>query len=195
VCYRRLAIRIQFVRHAADCARGMVPTDGFVTDRKIRKPGRGYIAVRSLIRDRSDQNLARERCHRSESRSPVSGTCCVASVIYGWAVCAYTPPRRATRIVSLIGAGGWNWLALFPESQRGDWEERIVDPKLVNNTSEDVKNGAGARPLKTAKVGCTAHGGTKPAPGVRYVCRFLCGLNRSRESIRVPCRGSSAALG
>jgi 4-O-beta-D-mannosyl-D-glucose phosphorylase len=74
------------------------------------------------------------------------------------------------------GKGGGIGFALCDSLERADiGEERIIDPK-VYHTIKEVKNGAGAPPLKTAKGWLhIAHGVRNTAAGLRYVLyAFLC---------------------
>jgi 4-O-beta-D-mannosyl-D-glucose phosphorylase len=66
-------------------------------------------------------------------------------------------------------------------------EETIVDPK-VYHTVKEVKNGAGAPPLKTAKGWLhVAHGVRATAAGLRYVLyAFLCDLEDPSKVIARP---------
>jgi 4-O-beta-D-mannosyl-D-glucose phosphorylase len=76
------------------------------------------------------------------------------------------------------GKGGGIGFALCETMERAEiGEERIIDPKLYH-TVKEVKNGAGAPPLKTAKGWLhIAHGVRNTAAGLRYVMyAFLCDL-------------------
>jgi 4-O-beta-D-mannosyl-D-glucose phosphorylase len=66
-------------------------------------------------------------------------------------------------------------------------EERIVDPKLYH-TIKEVKNGAGATPIKTRQGWLHfAHGVRNTAAGLRYVVyAFLCALDEPDRVIRAP---------
>ena len=66
-------------------------------------------------------------------------------------------------------------------------EETIIDPKLYH-TIKEVKNGAGAPPLKTAKGWLhIAHGVRNTAAGLRYVLyAFLCDLADPAKVIARP---------
>jgi len=76
------------------------------------------------------------------------------------------------------GKGGGIGFALCETMEQAEiGEERIIDPKLYH-TVKEVKNGAGAPPLKTSKGWLhVAHGVRNTAAGLRYVLyAFLCDL-------------------
>ena len=86
------------------------------------------------------------------------------------------------------GKGGGIGFALCPSIERAEiGEERIIDPK-VYHTIKEVKNGAGATPLKTAKGWLhIAHGVRNTAAGLRYVVyAFLCALDDPSKVIARP---------
>jgi 4-O-beta-D-mannosyl-D-glucose phosphorylase len=86
------------------------------------------------------------------------------------------------------GKGGGIGYALCPSIERAEiGEERIVDPK-VYHTVKEVKNGAGATPLKTPKGWLhIAHGVRNTAAGLRYVLYvFLCDLADPSKVIARP---------
>jgi 4-O-beta-D-mannosyl-D-glucose phosphorylase len=86
------------------------------------------------------------------------------------------------------GKGGGIGFALCETMERAEiGEERIVDPK-VYHTVKEVKNGAGAPPLKTAKGWLhVAHGVRNTAAGLRYVLyAFLCDLEDPAKVIARP---------
>ena len=66
-------------------------------------------------------------------------------------------------------------------------EERIIEPKLYH-TIKEVKNGAGAPPLKTSQGWLhIAHGVRNTAAGLRYVLyAFLCDLYEPHSVVRSP---------
>ena len=86
------------------------------------------------------------------------------------------------------GTGGGIGLALSESIERAViGEETIVDPK-VYHTIKEVKNGAGAPPLKTAKGWLhIAHGVRNTAAGLRYVLyAFLSDLEEPSQVIARP---------
>jgi 4-O-beta-D-mannosyl-D-glucose phosphorylase len=97
----------------------------------------------------------------------------------------YTRPQD-----SFIEAGKGGGIGFaFCETMEGAWigEETIIDPKLYH-TIKEVKNGAGAPPLKTAKGWLhIAHGVRATAAGLRYVMyAFLCDLEDPAKVIARP---------
>jgi 4-O-beta-D-mannosyl-D-glucose phosphorylase len=86
------------------------------------------------------------------------------------------------------GKGGGIGFALCETMERAEiGEEKIVDPKLYH-TVKEVKNGAGAPPLKTSKGWLhVAHGVRNTAAGLRYVLyAFLCDLADPSKVIARP---------
>jgi 4-O-beta-D-mannosyl-D-glucose phosphorylase len=86
------------------------------------------------------------------------------------------------------GKGGGIGFALCETMEGAEiGEERIVDPK-VYHTVKEVKNGAGAPPLKTPKGWLhVAHGVRSTAAGLRYVLyAFLCDLEDPAKVIARP---------
>jgi 4-O-beta-D-mannosyl-D-glucose phosphorylase len=86
------------------------------------------------------------------------------------------------------GKGGGIGFALCETMEHAEiGEERIVDPK-VYHTVKEVKNGAGAPPLKTSKGWLhVAHGVRNTAAGLRYVLyAFLCDLADPAKVIARP---------
>ena len=86
------------------------------------------------------------------------------------------------------GKGGGIGFALCDSMERAEiGEERIIDPK-VYHTVKEVKNGAGAPPLKTSKGWLhIAHGVRNTAAGLRYVLyALLCDLADPAKVIASP---------
>jgi 4-O-beta-D-mannosyl-D-glucose phosphorylase len=86
------------------------------------------------------------------------------------------------------GKGGGIGFALCETMEAAEiGEETIVDPKLYH-TIKEVKNGAGAPPLKTPKGWLhVAHGVRNTAAGLRYVLyAFLCDLEDPAKVIARP---------
>jgi 4-O-beta-D-mannosyl-D-glucose phosphorylase len=86
------------------------------------------------------------------------------------------------------GKGGGIGFALCETMEGAEiGEETILDPK-VYHTVKEVKNGAGAPPLKTAKGWLhVAHGVRNTAAGLRYVLyAFLCDLEDPSKVIARP---------
>jgi 4-O-beta-D-mannosyl-D-glucose phosphorylase len=86
------------------------------------------------------------------------------------------------------GKGGGIGFALCETMERAEiGDERIIDPKLYH-TVKEVKNGAGAPPLKTPKGWLhIAHGVRNTAAGLRYVLyAFLCDLADPAKVIARP---------
>jgi 4-O-beta-D-mannosyl-D-glucose phosphorylase len=86
------------------------------------------------------------------------------------------------------GKGGGIGFALCPNIEKAEiGEERVIDPK-VYHTIKEVKNGAGATPLKTPKGWLhIAHGVRNTAAGLRYVLyAFLCDLADPSKVIARP---------
>ncbi len=86
------------------------------------------------------------------------------------------------------GQGGGIGFALCETMEQAEiGEETIIDPKLYH-TVKEVKNGAGAPPLKTPKGWLhIAHGVRNTAAGLRYVLyAFLCDLEDPSRVIARP---------
>jgi len=86
------------------------------------------------------------------------------------------------------GQGGGIGFALTASMEKARInQEKIVDPKLYH-TIKEVKNGAGATPIKTSKGWLHfAHGVRNTAAGLRYVVyAFLCALDEPDRVIRQP---------
>ena len=86
------------------------------------------------------------------------------------------------------GKGGGIGFALCETLEHAEiGEETIIDPK-VYHTMKEVKNGAGATPIKTAKGWLhIAHGVRNTAAGLRYVLyAFLCDLADPSKVIARP---------
>ena len=86
------------------------------------------------------------------------------------------------------GAGGGIAFGLAADIKKAKIDhETIVDPK-VYHTIKEVKNGAGAPPIKTTQGWLhIAHGVRNTASGLRYVIyAFLCDLKNPAKVIRAP---------
>ena len=86
------------------------------------------------------------------------------------------------------GAGGGIAFGLATDIKNAKIDhETIIDPK-VYHTIKEVKNGAGATPIKTAEGWLhIAHGVRNTAAGLRYVIyAFLCDLKNPAKLLRVP---------
>lgn len=97
----------------------------------------------------------------------------------------YTRPQDS--FIEAGKGGGIGWALTADMTRAVIHEEKIVDPK-VYHTIKEVKNGAGAPPLKT-KDGWlhVAHGVRNCAAGLRYVLyAFLCDLKHPEQVIRRP---------
>jgi 4-O-beta-D-mannosyl-D-glucose phosphorylase len=97
----------------------------------------------------------------------------------------YTRPQDS--FIDAGQGGGIGWALCRDIANAVIGEERIVDPKLYH-TIKEVKNGAGAPPLKTSRGWLhIAHGVRNTAAGLRYVLyAFLCDLNDPAKVIRRP---------
>jgi 4-O-beta-D-mannosyl-D-glucose phosphorylase len=97
----------------------------------------------------------------------------------------YTRPQDG--FIDTGAQGGVAW-GVCPDITRANIDkETIVDPK-VYHTIKEVKNGAGAPPIKTAQGWLhIAHGVRNTAAGLRYVIyAFLCDLNQPWKVIKSP---------
>jgi 4-O-beta-D-mannosyl-D-glucose phosphorylase len=86
------------------------------------------------------------------------------------------------------GKGGGIGFALCPDLTRAViHEEKIIDSRAYH-TIKEVKNGAGAPPLKTPQGWLhIAHGVRNTAAGLRYVLyAFLCDLKDPSRAVRTP---------
>lgn len=97
----------------------------------------------------------------------------------------YTRPQDD--FISAGRGGGIGW-ALCRDITRAEIDEEIIIDQRIYHTIKEVKNGAGAVPLKT-KAGWlhVAHGVRGCAAGMRYVAyAFLCDLNEPWKAIARP---------
>lgn len=97
----------------------------------------------------------------------------------------YTRPQDG--FVDAGRGGGIGWALTDSMEKAVIHDEAIVDPK-VYHTIKEVKNGAGAPPIKTSEGWLhIAHGVRNTAAGLRYVLyAFLCDLNKPSTVIRRP---------
>ncbi|MES2309762.1 MAG: glycosidase, partial [Verrucomicrobiota bacterium] len=97
----------------------------------------------------------------------------------------YTRPQD--RFIEAGKGGGIGWALVTDMTRAKSNREIILDPK-VYHTIKEVKNGAGAPPIKTSKGWLhIAHGVRNTAAGLRYVLyAFLCDLNDPSKVIARP---------
>ncbi|MBI5723471.1 MAG: glycosidase [Planctomycetes bacterium] len=97
----------------------------------------------------------------------------------------YTRPQDG--FVEAGRGGGIGWALCDDMTRAVTRDERIIDPK-VYHTIKEVKNGAGAPPIRTPQGWLhVAHGVRNTAAGLRYVLyAFLCDLKRPEKVIRRP---------
>lgn len=97
----------------------------------------------------------------------------------------YTRPQDS--FIEAGKGGGIGWALCDDITRAVIHEEKIIDPKIYH-TVKEVKNGAGAPPIKTSQGWLhIAHGVRNTAAGLRYVLyAFLCDLNSPEKTIRRP---------
>jgi 4-O-beta-D-mannosyl-D-glucose phosphorylase len=138
------------------------------------------------------KNLARwERLPDLRSQSPQQRNVVLHPELVNGRYALYTRPQDS---FIEAGKGGGIGFALCETMEAAEiGEETIIDPKLYH-TVKEVKNGAGAPPLKTPKGWLhVAHGVRNTVAGLRYVLyAFLCDLE---DPSRVIARPSGFLLG
>jgi 4-O-beta-D-mannosyl-D-glucose phosphorylase len=165
----------------------------FCTERKdpAAPPGDTSSAVAQAGIART-KNLARwERLPDLKSQSPQQRNVVLHPELVSGRYALYTRPQDS---FIEAGQGGGIGFALCETMEAAEiGEETIIDPKLYH-TVKEVKNGAGAPPLKTPKGWLhVAHGVRSTVAGLRYVLyAFLCDLE---DPSRVIARPSGFLLG
>jgi 4-O-beta-D-mannosyl-D-glucose phosphorylase len=165
----------------------------FCTERKdpAAPPGDTSSAVAQAGIART-KNLARwERLPDLKSQSPQQRNVVLHPELVSGRYALYTRPQDS---FIEAGKGGGIGFALCETMEAAEiGEETIIDPKLYH-TVKEVKNGAGAPPLKTPKGWLhVAHGVRSTVAGLRYVLyAFLCDLE---DPSRVIARPSGFLLG
>jgi len=97
----------------------------------------------------------------------------------------YTRPQDS--FIEAGKGGGIGFALADSMTQAVIGEERIIEPKIYH-TIKEVKNGAGAPPIKTSQGWLhIAHGVRNTAAGLRYVIyAFLCDLYEPHAVVRSP---------
>jgi 4-O-beta-D-mannosyl-D-glucose phosphorylase len=159
----------------------------FCTERKdpAAPPGDTSSAVAQAGIART-KNLARwERLPDLKSQSPQQRNVVLHPHLVNGRYALYTRPQDS---FIEAGKGGGIGFALCETMEAAEiGEETIIDPKLYH-TVKEVKNGAGAPPLKTPKGWLhIAHGVRNTVAGLRYVLyAFLCDLEDPSRVIARP---------
>jgi 4-O-beta-D-mannosyl-D-glucose phosphorylase len=159
----------------------------FCTERKDpdAPPGDTSSAVARAGIARTKDLVTWERLADLESRSAQQRNVVLHPELVSGQYALYTRPQDS---FIEAGKGGGIGFALCETMEGAEiGEERIVDPR-VYHTVKEVKNGAGAPPLKTAKGWLhVAHGVRATAAGLRYVLyAFLCDLEDPARVVARP---------
>lgn len=159
----------------------------FCTERRDPNaaPGDTSSAVAQAGIARTKDLVKWERLPDLESESAQQRNVVLHPVLVNGQYALYTRPQDS---FIEAGKGGGIGFALCETMERAEiGEERIVDPK-VYHTVKEVKNGAGAPPLKTPKGWLhIAHGVRNTAAGLRYVLYvLLCDLEDPSKVIARP---------
>jgi 4-O-beta-D-mannosyl-D-glucose phosphorylase len=149
----------------------------FCTERAdpAARPGDTSAAVAQAGIARTKDLVTWERLPDLKSRSAQQRNVVLHPELVDGQYALYTRPQDS---FIEAGRGGGIGFALCPSIENAEiGEERVIDPK-VYHTVKEVKNGAGATPLKTPKGWLhIAHGVRNTAAGLRYVLyAFLCDL-------------------
>jgi 4-O-beta-D-mannosyl-D-glucose phosphorylase len=159
----------------------------FCSERKdpAAGPGDTSSALAAAGIARTKDLLSWERLPDLRSQSPQQRNVVLHPELVNGRYALYTRPQDG---FIEAGKGGGIGFALCETMERAEiGEETIVEPK-VYHTIKEVKNGAGAPPLKTAKGWLhLAHGVRNTAAGLRYVLyAFLCDLDDPSQVIARP---------
>jgi len=159
----------------------------FCTERKdpAAAPGDTSAAVARAGIARTKDLVKWERLPDLESQSAQQRNVVLHPELVRGQYALYTRPQDS---FIEAGKGGGIGFALCETMEAAEiGEETIIDPK-VYHTVKEVKNGAGAPPLKTAKGWLhIAHGVRNTAAGLRYVLyAFLCDLDDPSRVIARP---------
>lgn len=159
----------------------------FCSERRDRRapPGDTSAAVAQAGIARTKDLVRWERLPDLRSRSAQQRNVVLHPELVKGRYALYTRPQDS---FIEAGKGGGIGFALCETMEGAEIEEEtIIDPK-VYHTVKEVKNGAGAPPLKTAKGWLhVAHGVRNTAAGLRYVLyAFLCDLEDPSRVIARP---------
>ncbi len=127
-----------------------------------------------------------ERLPDLKSRSPQQRNVVLHPEFVNGKYALYTRPQDGF-IDAGAGGGGICWATCDSMEKAVSGPETVIDPR-VYHTIKEVKNGAGAPPVKTAAGWLhVAHGVRNTAAGLRYVMyAFLCDLNEPWKVIARP---------
>jgi 4-O-beta-D-mannosyl-D-glucose phosphorylase len=159
----------------------------FCTERRDPKapPGDLSSAVAACGIARTKDLTRWERLPDLKSDSPQQRNVVLHPEFVGKQYALYTRPQEG---FIDTGKGGGIGFALCPDLTRAViHEEKIIDSRAYH-TIKEVKNGAGAPPLKTPQGWLhIAHGVRNTAAGLRYVLyAFLCDLKDPSRAVRTP---------
>jgi 4-O-beta-D-mannosyl-D-glucose phosphorylase len=159
----------------------------FCTERKDPKapPGDLSSAVAECGIARTKDLTQWERLPDLKSDSPQQRNVVLHPEFVNGQYALYTRPQEG---FIDTGKGGGIGFARCPDITRAViHEEKIIDSRAYH-TIKEVKNGAGAPPLKTPQGWLhIAHGVRNTAAGLRYVLyAFLCDLNDPSRAVRTP---------
>jgi 4-O-beta-D-mannosyl-D-glucose phosphorylase len=159
----------------------------FCTERKdpAAAPGDTSSAVAQAGIARTKDLVKWERLPDLESQSAQQRNVVLHPELVHGQYALYTRPQDSFIEAGKGGGIGFALCETMEHAEIGD--EKIIDPKLYH-TVKEVKNGAGAPPLKTAKGWLhIAHGVRNTAAGLRYVLyAFLCDLGDPSKVISRP---------
>lgn len=159
----------------------------FCTERKdpAARPGDESAAVAACGIARTKDLVKWERLPDLQSQSAQQRNVVLHPEFVDGKYALYTRPQDSFIEAGKGGGIGWALCESMEKAVIGD--ERIIDPK-VYHTIKEVKNGAGAVPIKT-KEGWLhiAHGVRNTAAGLRYVVyAFLADLNDPAKVLHRP---------
>ncbi len=159
----------------------------FCTERRdpAAPPGDTSSAVAQAGIARTKDLVKWERLPDLKSRSAQQRNVVLHPELVNGQYALYTRPQDSFIEAGQGGGIGFALCETLEQAEIG--EERIIDPKLYH-TVKEVKNGAGAPPIKTAKGWLhLAHGVRNTAAGLRYVLyALLCDLRDPSKVIARP---------
>jgi 4-O-beta-D-mannosyl-D-glucose phosphorylase len=159
----------------------------FCTERKdpAAPPGDTSSAVAQAGIARTKDLVKWERLPDLQSQSAQQRNVVLHPELVNGQYALYTRPQDSFIEAGKGGGIGFSLCETMERAEIGD--EKIIDPKLYH-TIKEVKNGAGAPPLKTPKGWLhIAHGVRNTAAGLRYVMyAFLCALDDPSKVIARP---------
>jgi len=159
----------------------------FCTERKdpAARPGDTSSAVAQCGIARTRDLVKWERLPDLKSNSAQQRNVVLHPELIDGKYALYTRPQDS--FIEAGKGGGIGFALADSMTQAVIGEERIIEPKIYH-TIKEVKNGAGAPPIKTSQGWLhIAHGVRNTAAGLRYVIyAFLCDLYEPHAVVRSP---------